>query len=86
MKEKTKLPADEIIQMYETMLHDLSYDLHERYSHLLTGLLHQMDQEGDSSKAALLLTHIIDDMRSKSNESTPLSLEKKRGGSCHKAI
>ncbi|SDP70505.1 hypothetical protein [Halobacillus aidingensis] len=77
MKETMKLPADEIIQMYETMLHDLSYDLHERYSHLLTGLLHQMDQEGGSSKSALLLTHIIDDMRSKSNESTPLSLAKR---------
>ncbi|MEC3883684.1 hypothetical protein VKA52_08130 [Halobacillus sp. HZG1] len=77
MKETMKIPADEIIHMYETMLYDLSYDLHERYSHLLTGLLHQMDQEGSSSKSALLLTHIIDDMRSKSNESTPLSLAKR---------
>ncbi|WP_394219225.1 hypothetical protein [Halobacillus trueperi] len=74
MKETMKTPAGEIIHMYETMLHDLSYDLHERYSHLLTGLLHQLEQEGGSSKSALLLTHIIDDMRSKSNESTPLSL------------
>ncbi|MBX0358147.1 hypothetical protein [Halobacillus sp. Nhm2S1] len=74
MKETIKIQADELIQMYEKMLHDLSYDLHERYSHLLTGLLHQMDQESQGSKSALLLTHIIDDMRSKSNETTPLSL------------
>lgn len=74
MKETMKFTADDITHMYETMLYDLSYDLHERYSHLLTGLLHQLDQEGGSSKSALLLTHIIDDMRSKSNESTPLSL------------
>lgn len=41
MDRTKELKVDVLAEMYETMMYDLSYDLHERYSHLLTGMLHQ---------------------------------------------
>lgn len=69
--------VDTLANMYEMMMYDFSYDLHERYSHLLTGVLHQLEQDDSKKGMALLVSHIIEDMRNKSNETTPLSLYRK---------
>ncbi|SFK54358.1 hypothetical protein SAMN04487936_11724 [Halobacillus dabanensis] len=69
--------VDTLANMYERMMYDFSYDLHERYSHLLTGVLHQLEQDDSKKGIALLVSHIIEDMRNKSNETTPLSLYRK---------
>lgn len=78
MNRTLETPVEALVEMYESMLRDLSYDLHERYSHLLTGLLHQLEQQkGEWNGMSALVAHIIEDMRGNSNQTTPLSLYRK---------
>ncbi|WP_226581900.1 hypothetical protein [Halobacillus litoralis] len=74
MKPRTTAPVELISQFYEEKLYTLSYDLHERYSHLLTGMIHLLRKEEDLSRLKELISHIVDDMKGISNEVTPLSL------------
>ncbi|MGP4076785.1 hypothetical protein [Halobacillus sp. K22] len=74
MNDTTRSPLHVVSHMYESLLFEMSYDLHERYAHLLTSALHRIDSTKDSCKEAhVLLSHLIEEMRSRSNEIYPLS-------------
>ncbi|AKG03572.1 MULTISPECIES: hypothetical protein [Salimicrobium] len=65
------MPDVSIHNFYEQLLEEASFDLHERYSQLLTGLKWKMDEED-----ALLISYIIEDMRERSSYYSPVSLRK----------
>ncbi|SDJ34529.1 hypothetical protein [Salimicrobium halophilum] len=58
-----------IHDFYEKLLEEASFDLHERYSQLLTGLQWKANEE-DSS----LISYIIEDMRERSSCYSPITL------------
>ncbi|ASF41219.1 hypothetical protein CEH05_19445 [Halobacillus halophilus] len=74
MNDTTRSPLYVVSHMYESLLYEMSYDLHERYAQLLTSALHRIDSAQDSCKETqVLLSHLIEEMRSRSNEIYPLS-------------
>ncbi|ARI75786.1 hypothetical protein [Halobacillus mangrovi] len=65
-------PTHVISKMYESMLFEMSYDLHERYAQLLTSALHHVDADSCKEDVRALLIHLIEDMRNRSKEIYPL--------------
>ncbi|MGI8313672.1 hypothetical protein [Halobacillus mangrovi] len=61
--------------MYESILFEMSYDLHERYAQLLTSALHHLDADSSKNDMKDLLIHLIEDMRNRSKEIYPLSYQ-----------
>ncbi|KHE69014.1 hypothetical protein [Halobacillus sp. BBL2006] len=67
-------PTHIISRMYESLLFDMSYDLHERYAHLLTSALHRLEINGGHKEdVKVILNHLIEEMRNRSKEIYPLS-------------
>ncbi|WP_347862032.1 hypothetical protein U0355_02165 [Salimicrobium sp. PL1-032A] len=60
-----------IHDFYEKLLEEASFDLHERYSQLLTGIQWKAEEE-----EASLIAYIIEDMRARSSCYSPVTLRK----------
>ncbi|RWZ58736.1 hypothetical protein EQV77_07150 [Halobacillus fulvus] len=62
-----------ITDMYETMLYEISRDMHENYAQLLAGALTLHDRESVNT----LVSYVIDEMRGQSRGIYPLTMSPK---------